>query len=350
MTDPGSSHRGGRTRGAAARALGRVVAVAAFTTAGPASGIVHAAAPADLWWNVAYSQRQKVTVTAGTIAVPTDYSVNLQIDHAALVAATLSLASGDDVRVVYWTGSGWLELDRRLDDQSSWNSATTRIWFRTQAGIGASSTDDNYYLYYGFSGAGSPPTNWANVFLFYDDFDDASFDTGRWSCEAPWTGSGQVCTEAAGSLSLQADSAVWATGAYAFGTDTRWESRLQMAGNLPPATLFYNYWGASDSVAFPTNPYDTDWITFWADTQHKWENANNANADGGAFSTGTPTAFHLYAFDREGNTSVRYWRDGTQVGLGNLAGRSERRSPRAVWNDSSDPNGIVLDWSACAVT
>jgi hypothetical protein len=37
--------------------------------------------------------------------------------------AAQSLASGDDVRGAYWNGSGWVELDRLLDDESAWNNA-----------------------------------------------------------------------------------------------------------------------------------------------------------------------------------------------------------------------------------
>ena len=40
-----------------------------------------------------------------------------------MVFAAQSLASGDDVRVAYWNGSGWIELDRLLDDESAWNNA-----------------------------------------------------------------------------------------------------------------------------------------------------------------------------------------------------------------------------------
>jgi hypothetical protein len=113
-------------------------------------------------------------------------------------------------------------LDRRLDDQSSWNSATTQVWFRTQAAINANLRDDSYYLYYGYSSAGTPPTTWSNIFLFYDDFNDGSFDTGRWTCVSG------TCTESGGNLTLGTYSKAWATASYSFGTDTRWESRAQL--------------------------------------------------------------------------------------------------------------------------
>ena len=59
-----------------------------------------------------------------------------------------------------------------LDPVSAWNSVTTTINFRTQAIIPVSSSDDNYYVYYGNLTAGAPPANEANVYDFWDDFDD----------------------------------------------------------------------------------------------------------------------------------------------------------------------------------
>ncbi len=325
----------------------RRLCVAALLVLSAASGI-EAAAPPGEWWNAGYRYRQKLNLTAGATAIPTQYSVRLQLDHSALVFASQSLASGNDVRVAYWNGSGWVELDRVLDDQATWNNAATRIWFRTQALIGASSTDDNYYLYYGNSGAGTPPTNWANVFLFYDDFNDGVFDAARWICADPFTVTPPaVCAESAaapGTISLQDDTALYSTGGFAFGTDTRWESRLRLATNTAPATRFYNYFGASD-MAIPANPYSSDWATFYVDTQHWLQTANNLTNTplAPAPAVATPTSYHVYTFDREGAAGVRFFQDGTQVG--NIPSSLPDANLRVlVWNDSAAANGIVLDW------
>ena len=108
---------------------GRLIAALACVI-GSAS-FLEAAAPAGQWWNAAYSERLNITITARATAAPAQYSMFVTIDHARMVATGRSLASGDDVRVVYWNGGGWVELDRRLDDQSSWNNARTGFWFRT---------------------------------------------------------------------------------------------------------------------------------------------------------------------------------------------------------------------------
>lgn len=119
-----------------------------------------------------YFFRRRITVTAGT-AVPTGYSVSIVFDHAALVTAGKSLASGNDVRIIYWTGSRWQELDRFnfnfTASPTAWNTTAVRLWFRLQAPISAGASDNNYYLDYGDLSAGSPPANADYVFLDYED-------------------------------------------------------------------------------------------------------------------------------------------------------------------------------------
>ena len=142
------------------------------------------------WIPNSYPYRQPLTVTAGSAAVPSGYSVSVTINHASLVSAGKSQADGDDLRVFYWNGTTWVQLDRVLDSGSAWNSATTKIWFKTQAAIAASGTDSNYYLYYGNPTAASPPANKANVFLFFDDFEGGTLS--KWTI---LSGSWQVATD-----------------------------------------------------------------------------------------------------------------------------------------------------------
>ena len=82
------------------------------------------------WWDSSYSYRKELTITAGSEAIPSDYSVSLTFDHAALVGAGSSQSNGDDIRITYWNGSDWDELDRMLDPGSDWNTTTTKIWSR----------------------------------------------------------------------------------------------------------------------------------------------------------------------------------------------------------------------------
>ena len=140
-------------------------------------------------WKDDWDYRRRITVTAGD-AVAAGYAVSLTFNHAALVSAGQSLAGGNDVRIRYWNGSKMIELDRVLDPTSAWNSTSTKIWFRLQAAIGASGTNNNYYLHYGNLSAGSPPANGDNVFLDYENGSTLDGWTRRDGCSGSPAASG----------------------------------------------------------------------------------------------------------------------------------------------------------------
>jgi hypothetical protein len=124
------------------------------------------------WWNANYDYRRQITIINNAAStLDAGYSVCVTMDPASLILAGKVLASGDDLRVAYLSGSIWTELDRDIIDV---NSTSTQIWFKTQAAIEASSADSNYYLYYGNPSSGSPPANKSNVYLWFDDFNRAN--------------------------------------------------------------------------------------------------------------------------------------------------------------------------------
>jgi hypothetical protein len=91
-----------------------------------------------------------------------------------LVTAS-TVVQRDDVSIAYYNGSTWTELDRFKDLDTPWNNASAKIWFKTQAAINANNYNDNYYLYYSYPSATSPPANANNVFFFYDGFESNDF-------------------------------------------------------------------------------------------------------------------------------------------------------------------------------
>jgi len=320
------------TRGGHRSARSWLALVAWALLAGLAAPRAEAAAPPGQWWNAAYAERLNVVVTGRGAAAPTQYSLSVTIDHARMVATGRSLASGNDVRVVYWNGGGWLELDRRLDDQSAWNNARTVLWFRTQAALGALATDDNYYIYFGNAAAGAPPSNWANVFLFYDDFNDASFDAARWTCTAG------TCTESGGVLNMGPGSLVRATATYAFGTDTRWECFNRLTSSLPPSGA-YDHCGASS-----VDGWLGDHVVLWASTaSHQFETSVAGTQGLGTYTNPAPTTYELYTNDREGSARARFFVDGSQVGVRTtLIPTSNLRMQ--IGNNSGENPGIRTDW------
>jgi hypothetical protein len=232
-----------------------------------------AATPA--WWDCNYGYRKQITVTAGS-AVSSGHSVSLTFNHASLVSAGKSLVSGNDVRVLYWTGASWVELDRLLDEQSSWNNSATKIWFKLQAAISSSSSDNNYYLYYGKPSAGAPPSSCNNVFLFCDGFESGNLsgwsgnsngwgspgDTISASTEQPRAGSysGKSTTDTTGGSGSEADVM------QDFANQTTLFARVYVY--LPPG--------------FPDPGPPTDYVAImrFVDTTSGWLNIMDASIDG----------------------------------------------------------------------
>jgi hypothetical protein len=124
------------------------------------------------WWNTNYDYRRQITIVNNAAStLDTGYSVCVTMDTASLFSEDKMRPNGRDLRVAYLSDSIWSELDRDVIDV---NSASTQIWFKTQASIEASSADSNYYVYYGNPSSGSPPADKSNVYLWFDDFDRAN--------------------------------------------------------------------------------------------------------------------------------------------------------------------------------
>lgn len=146
-----------------------IVAVCTFLWMVSMSATALAAPPEASWWDLNYAYRQPITITNnnGSAAVPAGYSSYVIFNHATLTTAK-SQTDGDDIRIVYWNGTENIELDRVAE--TAWDTTTTQVWFALQASIPASGTDSNYYMYYGNASATNPPTNTANIYLWFDDF------------------------------------------------------------------------------------------------------------------------------------------------------------------------------------
>lgn len=155
------------------------------------------------WWDVQYDFRQRIDVTAGTIAAPDEYTVTVTLDHAALVTAGLVRADATDLRVVRWEGSSWTELHRVLEEASSWNDPATVFLFRTAEPVAAQTTA-TYWLYYGNTTPGPVLEDPEQVFLLTEGFESGTLGDfedrtgGSWWYRAlPWTRRRVVTVQAA---------------------------------------------------------------------------------------------------------------------------------------------------------
>lgn len=111
-----------------------------------------------------------LTVTT-TSAIAAGYAVALTLDTAALVGAGKLRADLNDLRVLYWTGSRYVELTRAVEAP---NTASTTIRFRTQKAIAASGSDAGYRLVYGNNLAGQAPSDPGQVYDWYESFEHGS--------------------------------------------------------------------------------------------------------------------------------------------------------------------------------
>lgn len=137
------------------------------------SAKVSVAAPRN-WWNPSYDYHRRITIVNNVAStLGSGYSVCLTVNTTSLVSSGKMLSSGNDLRIVHWNGSSWVELDRDVIDM---NTSSTPVWFKTQADISASNSDNSYYIFYGNPSAVNPPANKSNVYDFWDDFDDSSLD------------------------------------------------------------------------------------------------------------------------------------------------------------------------------
>ncbi|MEW6569264.1 MAG: DUF2341 domain-containing protein, partial [Chloroflexota bacterium] len=275
------------------------------------------------WWDCSFDYRQQITISTGSSAAPAGYSVTLTFNHAALVSGGKSLANGNDVRIVYFNGMAWAELDRALDEASAWDSPSTTVWFRTQAAIGASSSDGNYYLYYGSTTAGSPPANRANVFDLWDDFanlaswsifqDDS--DSTPQSVSATVSG-GVLTINAGGNLLSGVRHATYAPdNTYGFVVRTRARSLGVPSDDIAPAVWFINA-PTGEIFAYESrdnaNPTDRNRYIKKLDSSQPDGFDDNIQLDEttGPFAVGD--VWYVYEVQRRTDGTIRAFRDGSQ--------------------------------------
>jgi|GEM_PF-952652 len=126
------------------------------------------------WWNTNYAYRRQITVTnnSGSSLLKED-RVAVSIDTADLIDTSKLQEDGDDLRIVYWNGASWVESARGWE---AIDLTDTSIYFDVQSPINDGATDANYYVYYGHTGASSPPV----LAVVRDDYEDSSIDPTKW--------------------------------------------------------------------------------------------------------------------------------------------------------------------------
>jgi hypothetical protein len=293
---------------------------------------VDARADGISWWNLSYGYRQQLTVTNNTASVlPSGYSVCLSLDHFSLVQAGKSSANGNDVRIVYWDGSTNVELDRVAE--SRWNSVGTRtqIWFRTQADLAESGTDNNYFVYYGNTGATSPPANRKNIYEFFDDFSDyeaRQYDTSiPDSTDIIRNGDQQVWKIRSGIWNIETDTqADGTTGkvlshdsvsgfyAYAYALNRNYDNVLVQVKMRTKNGENGGYWPFGARLDTSTGANYCAWSYFDFTKMLKFSDWNSYSIlDAGTTRSGMGNTWHTFQFTLDGKRLNLYF-DGVSYG------------------------------------
>lgn len=221
-------------------------------------------ATSSAWWNANWNQKKQLTISnrSGSIATASS-TMRVTVDTKSLYDSGKLLATGDDLRVVYSTSSGYFkELVRSLTPASGATidtSGSTEIAFPLQADITNNNTDINYYLYYGNASA---PSYFTNA-LSFDGINDGITGTNlgtlsQFTIEA-WvfpktTGSGtwkQVVGYVTGGSDYSASIAIREDlGVYKYCI-----SDANVTANCVSGTVSYNQWSHIAAVYDGTYMY-----------------------------------------------------------------------------------------------
>ena len=115
----------------------------------------------------------------------TNYQIKIHVEHDAAIGATNAVNCDDhcqenfgDVR--FTDGDGDTELDYWMEEKTDTDDAT--FWVEVSDSLNGTDTDEcKIYIYYGTSGTSSTTSNGTATFLFFDNFNDASLDTSKWT-------------------------------------------------------------------------------------------------------------------------------------------------------------------------
>jgi len=140
------------------------------------------------WAYPNWQYRRQITIQENSGNTLTDYQVKLVIDTATLISEGKMNSDCSDMRFADIFGNPipyWIE--------SGQNTSNTIVWIKVP-NIPASGTA-RVYMYYGNPSASSE-SNGDATFEFFDDFEDGTIDTNKWTVD------GTTATEANGVLNI----------------------------------------------------------------------------------------------------------------------------------------------------
>ncbi|MEO0574267.1 MAG: hypothetical protein AAF004_02305 [Pseudomonadota bacterium] len=136
------------------------------------------------WWDTDFVYRQNVAVQTGVNTPDRGYAGytlrSIGLDTQALISTSQMRSDCNDLRVLFFDGAAWQELDRHV---LGCNTTQTDIRFASPIALAGAATEDDFYVYYGNPSAGAPAAlTTSNVYLWFDDASvnrSASYIRGR---------------------------------------------------------------------------------------------------------------------------------------------------------------------------
>lgn len=113
------------------------------------------------WWDDSYATRQNFTVVNHNLfsnLLP-NQTLEISFDHQKLVQQKTAKNDGSDIRLLYFSGSGYSLVTYQL--QNAWDKSDTTLSFQLKEQIAGGKQDANYYLYFGNYLAESNQTDFA---------------------------------------------------------------------------------------------------------------------------------------------------------------------------------------------
>ena len=264
------------------------------------------------WWDASYSSRQQLTIgNNADTPLPAGYSVKLDLTGEKAIdffRQSASTQPGDDIRVVYWDGSQWQEVDRYAE---SFTSAEVRIWFATQDAIPSNGTSEIYWAYFGNAKATDPPADPQEVFLWWDDFHlNTVSKYSVFRHEGGWRRGAMSYDEAAGRVSITTEDNVSVlVQPPVSGRNLIIEGDLYFMRIFPDSGVYVGFVRVVDtdnlySVRFPVSVYDA--VIRKVD---KGKTVEIANAGKLTYPLDTWHHISMGAYEDR----LEAWMDGTQI-------------------------------------
>ena len=281
------------------------------------------------WWNANYTYRKQLTITAPSAqALPVGYPIVITEDTAALESGGKVRSDRKDWRVVYFNGTSYVDLTRDY-------VTTGKTVFALQAAISAAGSDNNYYVFYGYSSESTdkqPTTDadWNAVYGLYGTTPDAN-SLGVWHVKE---GSGTSLVDTAGAYDLACSTTTpsWNTTG-PFGRSVKYSGTtpqeptafgVTISGGDPMdvGSFTFEFFAKNSSWGGVLGQYGSDgdssvkFKIYYSSGGIAFQKNTGASTSETQISTSillNDSLWHHYAVTFDGTQTAKFYRDGTLI-------------------------------------